>query len=133
MSDFNRIPVGQVADIVAARQRGRELARRLGFSDAEATLVATIISELARNIIHHAGCGEIVLESAADGERVGLRITGQDTGPGIDDLERALAGGYSTTGGLGLGLSGVRRIADHFEIDSRPRTGTTVTATKWRS
>ncbi|MGH8198251.1 MAG: ATP-binding protein [Steroidobacteraceae bacterium] len=106
-----------------ARQKGRALAGELGFSTAQATLIAAVISELARNIIEYAGRGEIVLRP--DGA-AGMIVSASDNGPGITDLQAALRSGYSTSGGLGLGLPGVRRIADSFEIESGPG-GTVVT------
>ena len=126
------IPIKVVADIVTARQHGRELAARSGFSETESTLIATIISELARNIVLYAEIGEIVLEKANSGDkRRGIVIISRDQGPGIPDLQRALVGGYSTSGGLGLGLCGVRRMVDEFNIDTGAGKGTTVTAKKW--
>lgn len=125
------IAIEAVADIVTARQRGREMALRLGFSETESTLIATIISELARNIVLYAQSGEITLEHTATGERRGLVITCQDHGPGIPDVQRALVGGYSTSGGLGLGLCGVQRMVDELHIDTKLGRGTTITAKKW--
>jgi len=125
------IPIGTIADIVTARQHGRELALQSGFPSAEATLVATVISELARNIVLYAKSGEIVLDCANGSNGKGIIIISKDQGPGISDVERALAGGYSTSGGLGLGLSGVRRIVDDFSIDTAAGSGTTVVATIW--
>jgi serine/threonine-protein kinase RsbT len=126
------IPIRAVADIVTARQHGRELALQSGFSETESTLIATIISELARNIVLYAQTGEIVLERAiSDGNRRGVVIISRDNGPGIPDVQRALVGGYSTSGGLGLGLCGVRRMVDEFYIDTGADKGTTVTAKKW--
>ena len=126
------IPIRAVADIVTARQHGRELALQSGFSETESTLIATIISELARNIVLYAQIGEIVLEKAVNGEhRRGVVIISRDKGPGIPDVQRALVGGYSTSGGLGLGLCGVRRMVDEFYIDTGADKGTTVTAKKW--
>jgi len=116
---------------VAARQVGRELARELGFSAMEATLIATAISELARNIVLYAKCGTISIEAARDGNRPGVVITARDDGPGIPDVRRALIGGYTTSGGLGLGLSGVNRIMDGMDVDSQLGRGTTVTIRKW--
>jgi len=118
-------------DIVTARQQGRELAVKLGFSETEATLIATIISELARNIVLYAKTGEIVLENSYNGRSNGIIIVSRDAGPGIPDVQRALVGGYSTSGGLGLGLAGVRRMVDEFTIVSDTGKGTTVTAKKW--
>ena len=131
LQDSVSIPIKTVADIVIARQRGRELALRSGFSETEATLIATIISELARNIVLYAQTGEIALEKLNSESRRGLSIISRDRGPGIPDVQRALVGGYSTSGGLGLGLCGVRRMVDEFNIDTGAGKGTTVTAKKW--
>jgi serine/threonine-protein kinase RsbT len=129
-------PSGVVAilsetDVVTARQQGRTLAARLGFSLTEATLVATAISELARNILLYAGSGTIVLQTIDDCPRRGILIVAADNGPGIADVRQALAGGYSTSGGLGLGLCGVRGLVDDFDIVSKVGAGTTVTLKKW--
>jgi serine/threonine-protein kinase RsbT len=119
-------------DIVAARQKGRLLAASLGFTSSELTLIATAISELARNIVLYAKQGEIVLRLCERGERRGVMVRARDQGPGIPDIRRALQGGFSTSRSLGLGLPGVRRLMDEFEIESRIGYGTTVTARKWR-
>lgn len=119
-------------DIVAARQKGRVLAASLGFSSSELTLIATAISELARNIVLYAKQGEIVLRLYERGEQRGVMVRACDKGPGIPDIRRALQGGFSTSRSLGLGLPGVRRLMDEFEIESRVGHGTTVTAKKWR-
>jgi len=130
--DRATIPIKAVADIVTARQYGRELALRSGFSETESTLIATIISELARNIVLYAQTGEIVLEKATNSDQHrGVVIVSRDKGPGIPDVQRALVGGYSTSGGLGLGLCGVRRMVDEFYIDTGTDKGTIVTAKKW--
>jgi serine/threonine-protein kinase RsbT len=123
------IAINAAADIVIARQHGRQLSLESGCSSAEATLVATIISELARNIVQYAKAGEISLEKTR-AARKGIRIVCRDRGPGITDAHRALGGGYSTSGGLGMGLSGVRRLVDEFDLDTGG-DGTTVTVTKW--
>jgi len=125
------LTVATVGDIVAARQRGRDLALEVGFSSTDATLIATAISELARNIVLYAKSGTLSLEATIDGNRSGVVITARDKGPGIRDVQRALLGGYTTSGGLGLGLSGVRRIMDGIDVQSRVGKGTTVTARKW--
>lgn len=125
------IPIRVVADIVTARQQGRNLALQTGFSETEATLIATIISELARNIVLYAQTGEILLKKTAEDRQRGITIISRDNGPGIPDVQRALVGGYSTSGGLGLGLCGVRRMVDEFFIDTGAEKGTTVTAIKW--
>ena len=125
------VVVATVGDIVAARQQGRDLALRVGFSSIDATLIATAISELARNIVLYAKAGTISLEATRDGNRPGVVITARDEGPGIGDVQRALIGGYTTSGGMGLGLSGVRRIMDGMDVNSQRGRGTTVTVRKW--
>jgi serine/threonine-protein kinase RsbT len=127
------VPVASVNDIVTARMQGRVLAEQLGFSTGEATLVATAISELARNIVQYAGSGDIIVRSVTNGTKRGIVVVARDRGPGIGDLKLAVRSGYSTSGGLGLGLPGVRRIVDDFQIVSDRQAGTTVTVTKWRS
>jgi len=119
-------------DLVRAREQGRVLAGELGFTQSDLTLVATAISELARNIVRYARRGEIVLRQAEDGGVPGIVIIARDEGPGIPDVNRAMEPGYSTAGGLGLGLPGVRRIMDKFEIVSEVNRGTVVTVTKWK-
>lgn len=125
------VAINAPADIVPARDEGRRLAAANGLSAADTTLVATAISELARNIVTYAGSGEIVLEVGNTDGRRSLVVTARDQGPGIRDPDRALSGGYSTSGGLGLGISGVRRIMDGVDIDTGPEKGTTVVARKW--
>lgn len=127
-----RIEVTSDADIVPARARGRALAGELGFSRTDATLVATAISEIARNIVVHAGRGEIELKPAYEPDRRGVVVVARDEGPGIRDVDEALREGFGTKGGLGLGLPGVRRIMDEFVIDTAPHRGTTVTMHMWR-
>lgn len=131
MTDDLLIPVAVDADIVAARQRGRALAADLGFSPGNATLIATAISELARNILLYAGAGEILLAEVDGPGRRGIRVVARDSGPGIADLKQALQDGFSTSRRLGLGLPGVRRLMDEFEIDTRVGLGTTVVVKKW--
>ena len=126
------VPIRVDSDIVTARQLGRALASRVGFSSGEATLIATAISELSRNIVLYATQGEIIVASVENGVRRGVVVVARDKGPGIADVRRATAGGYSTSGGLGLGLAGVRRLMDEFEIVSDVGIGTTVTAKKWK-
>jgi serine/threonine-protein kinase RsbT len=118
-------------DIVVARQKGRELGNGLGFGSTDLALIATAISELARNIVLYAHGGEIILKSE-ESDPAGILVTAFDEGPGIPDLVRALHDGYSTSGSLGLGLPGVRRLMDEFEIVSEVGRGTTVTAKKWK-
>jgi serine/threonine-protein kinase RsbT len=126
------IPIASEVDVATARRDGQALAARLGFSSAEATVVATAICELARNIVQHARCGTITLRSLEDGARNGVLVVAADEGPGIPELPRAMAGGYSTSGGLGVGLRGVRSLVDDFEIASNTERGTTVIVRQWR-
>lgn len=126
------VAVAADLDVVSARRQGRILAEQLGFSAGEATLVATAISELARNIVLYAGTGEIVVARVDGGGRFGVAIVARDRGPGIADVRLAVNQGYSTSGGLGLGLPGVRRIMDEFEIDSEVGRGTMVKVIKWQ-
>ena len=132
MEDEIRIPICADVDLIPARAEGRSLARRQGFSRTDATLIATAISEIARNIVIHAGRGEIVLRAVDDGPRRGLLVVAQDEGPGIEDVQAVVREGVATGGGLGLGLPGARRLMDDFEIESSPAAGTTVTMVKWR-
>jgi serine/threonine-protein kinase RsbT len=118
-------------DVVTARQEGRELAQELGFSTTDVTLIATAISEVARNIISYADEGEICIAMVERHGRRGIRVVSTDRGPGIDDLDKALEDGFSTGQGMGLGLPGARRLMDEFEVESTPGEGTTVTMTKW--
>jgi serine/threonine-protein kinase RsbT len=129
--DHEVIPVGSSADIVTARQRGRNMAATLGFAGSELTVIATVISELARNMIDYAGGGEIVLAQARRDRQPGITIVARDEGPGIADLGKALGAGYGAAQGLGLGLAGVRRMMDEFEVCSQAGVGTTVTVRKW--
>lgn len=126
-----RIPIASDADIVAARQFGRELATEMGFSQTDATMIATAISEVARNITTYAGTGEIVCETVDHNSRQGLSVVAVDRGPGIGDLDRALQDGFTTGSGMGLGLPGSKRLMDDFEIESEPGRGTKVTMRKW--
>lgn len=118
-------------DVVAARQQVRALAAHIGFSASELTLIATAVSELARNILLYAQSGVIAFRRVEHRGRRGIMITARDQGPGILDLELALQDGYSTARGLGLGLPGVRRLMDDFEIQSEPGIGTRVVVKKW--
>jgi len=127
-----RVPVESDVDIVAARQKGRALATRLGFSSSDATIIATAISELARNIVLYASRGEIVLIALDRGMQRGLIISAKDEGEGIPDIRQALQDGYSTSGRLGVGLPGVKRLMDEFDIASETGKGTIVTVRKWK-
>ena len=132
MENEIQVPINSDQDIVAARQKGRSLAAAMGFSSGDATLIATAISELARNIITYAKCGEIRLTVVNGSARQGIQLVAHDQGPGIPDVQQALRDGFSTSGSLGLGLPGVMRLVDEFEIVSEENRGTTVTAKKWK-
>jgi anti-sigma regulatory factor (Ser/Thr protein kinase) len=132
MADDVTVPIAADADIVVARGEGRALAGRLGFSRTDATLIATAISEIGRNILVHAGAGEVEIGRDVDDHRVAIVVVARDEGPGISDVERAFEEGYATGGGLGLGLPGSRRLMDEFDIDTEVGRGTTVTMRKWR-
>lgn len=119
-------------DIVLARQKGRTIAVELGFSSGDATLIATAISELARNIVSYARTGKIVLSKIQSSSRTGIQVVAWDAGPGIPDVQQALRDGFSTSGSLGLGLPGVRRLMDEFGINSKSGHGTIVMVKKWR-
>jgi serine/threonine-protein kinase RsbT len=127
-----RVAINSDQDIVTARQKGRALAIELGFPTGDATLIATSISELARNIVSYARRGEITLKIVHASGRQGISIVASDNGPGIRDILQAMRDGFSTSGSLGLGLPGVRRLMDDFAIASEPGRGTIVTVTKWK-
>lgn len=128
----SRIAIESDADVVTARQRARELAGELELSSTDQTLLATAISEVVRNITHYATRGEVRLRVIRHGDgREGIEVVASDDGPGIADIERALQDGYTTGGGLGLGLPGARRLVDEFDIQSEPSRGTTVTLVMW--
>ncbi|HEX6025892.1 MAG TPA: ATP-binding protein [Solirubrobacter sp.] len=127
-----RIAIESDADVVTARQRARALAVDLEMPSTDQTLLATAISEIARNITAYAVRGEIVIDVVRDQNgRRGVRVVARDDGPGIADVERALTDGYTTGSGLGLGLPGARRLVDDFDIQTAPGEGTTVTLIKW--
>ena len=129
--DEIRVVITSDADTVVARQHGRAVADRIGFSRTDATFVATAISEIARNITAHAGSGEITIRGIVTGERRGLVVVAQDNGPGIRDVASVLREDFQSGGGLGMGLWGARKLMDEVEVQSRPGDGTTVTMTKW--
>jgi RNA polymerase sigma factor (sigma-70 family) len=129
--DAVRVAVRTDADVVAARQAAREVATRLEFSTTDVTLIATAVSEIARNIVRFADSGEVVVTELHE-PRTGISIVARDAGPGIPDVDQALQDGYSTYRGLGLGLPGARRLMDEFAVVSETGRGTTVTMTKWR-
>jgi serine/threonine-protein kinase RsbT len=126
-----RVPIDHEADIVTARQKGRELAAATGFSSTDQTMIALAISEIARNIVTYAQHGAVTLSRLDGGGRPGILVVAQDEGPGIPDIELAMRDGYSSTRSLGVGLPGAKRVMDEFELVSAPGTGTTVTMRKW--
>jgi serine/threonine-protein kinase RsbT len=123
--------IRSTVDIVTARQRGRANALALGFNQADVTLVAAAICEVARNIVDHAQQGELTMEVITREDRRGLRIVARDQGPGIPDVAQAMKYGYSTRRGIGMGLPGAKWLMDEFDIVSTVGYGTTVTMTKW--
>jgi len=131
VADEIRIPIDSESEIVTARQQGRALAAPLGFSRVDLTLIATAISEVARNIVVYAQRGEIVLSLADQGSRRGIVVVARDDGPGIPDLAQAMQDGYSTSRSLGLGLPGAKRLMDEFDIVSQVGKGTTIVMKKW--
>jgi serine/threonine-protein kinase RsbT len=131
MPDEERIAITSENDIVTARRRGRELAVEGGFEGSDLTVIATAISELARNIVAYAREGEMTLRIIRNGQRSGLVVVASDQGPGIDDLSLVMQDGFSTGRSLGLGLPGAKRLMDEFDIVSELGRGTTVTMTKW--
>jgi serine/threonine-protein kinase RsbT len=131
VNDDIRVPIGSGADIMIARQEGRKLAEKLGMNGTDLTVIATAISEVARNIVDYARRGEILLRTVHQGTRRGIQVEAQDQGPGIADIDRAMQDGYSTGRGLGLGLPGSKRLMDEFEIDSKPGKGTRIKMIKW--
>jgi serine/threonine-protein kinase RsbT len=126
-----RVRIATDDDIVTARQEGRRLSSTLGFSSTDLTLIATAISEVARNIRLYADQGDVQLKLVRDGVREGIVVVARDKGPGIQDVELAMQDGYSSRGSSGLGLPGARRLMDEFDIRSRPGKGVTVTMKKW--
>ena len=132
MDADKRVAIRTDRDIVEARQHGRQLAIEIGFSPGDATVVSAAISEIARNIFQYAGQGEISLLAVKRDERHGVQVVATDHGPGIADLQKCMMDGYSTSGSLGLGLPGAKRLMDEFEVDSRLGFGTTITMRKWR-
>jgi serine/threonine-protein kinase RsbT len=125
------LPIATNGDVVVVRQQTRSLAAEIGLSLVDQTKIVTAASELARNALVHAGGGRVLIEVLEGGRRPGLRLVFTDEGPGIPDVEQALTQGWSTAGGLGLGLSGSRRLVDEFDLVSAPGEGTRVTVTKW--
>jgi serine/threonine-protein kinase RsbT len=131
MPDETRVRIEGEADIVTARQKGRELAAARGLTPTEQTLVATAISEVARNIVVYARHGEVVLSAIESRGRRGLLVVARDEGPGIANPDLAMRDGYSTGNSLGMGLPGARRLMDEFELSSAVGRGTVVAMKKW--
>lgn len=136
LGERGRAPVVEVTirtdrDVVEARRRGRSVAEGQGFSPVDVTLITTAISEVARNIVVHAGVGRVVVGVIEVRGRRAVEVTARDDGPGIPDVELAMTDGYSTQRGLGLGLPGVRRLMDEIELHSAAGAGTTVVLRKW--
>ena len=125
------VPIQSDVDTVTARQAGRDLALRLGFTRTDATFVATAISEIARNITVHAGAGEIVVGALHEDGRTGLVVVARDEGPGIADVAAVMRQDYRSDIGLGMGIWGALRLMDEVDITSAPGEGTTVTMKKW--
>ncbi|MDR6974402.1 serine/threonine-protein kinase RsbT [Streptomyces sp. 3330] len=125
------LPIGSDADLAWVRQRVRQTAAGLGFGLVQQTKLVTAASELARNTLIHGGGGHVDITPLDDRQPYGLRLAFVDTGPGIRDLDQAMTDGYTSGGGLGLGLSGARRLVQEFAVDSRPGEGTTVTVVAW--
>ena len=129
-----RIAIESDSDVVTARQRARALAAKVDLTSTDQTLLATAISEVARNITTYATRGEVLLSIVRDAgppPREGIRVVARDRGPGIEDVDLAMQDGYTSGGGLGLGLPGARRLVDEFDIETAPSEGTTVTLVKW--
>src|SRR5262245_45370510 len=126
------LPLERDEHIVVVRQSVRQRAVELGFSLVDQTKIVTAASELARNTIQHGGGGTALVETVNDGARRGMRLTFEDNGPGIRDVALAMTDGYTTTGGLGLGLSGAKRLSNEFAITSAAGRGTRVVITRWK-
>jgi serine/threonine-protein kinase RsbT len=131
VADEIRVAIRTDADVVTARQEARTMGAALGFTSTDLTLLATAISEIARNITTYAGEGEVALRVRRDGTRHGIEVEATDNGPGIANVELAMQDGYTTGNGLGLGLPGTRRLVDDFELDTTPGAGTRIRMVKW--
>ena len=130
-ADDVRVAIRTDADVVTARQEARAMGSELGFSSTDLTLLATAISEVARNITTYAGEGDVRLRVLSQDGRRGIEVLATDEGPGIADVELAMRDGYTTGNGLGLGLPGTRRLVDDFELQTAPGAGTTIRLVKW--
>lgn len=124
-------PINSDKDLVIIREFGRKLATQIGFENNDQTLIATALSEICRNVLEYAGSGKVRIEPARGKKTDGIKIVVSDSGPGIEDVNKALREGYSTGRGMGIGLPGSKRIMDYFTIDSRIGKGTTITMSKW--
>ncbi|AXI08042.1 ATP-binding protein [Oceanobacillus sp. 143] len=131
MSPQSCVKIRKEWDIVSARQLGREMAKKLGFSTVDQARIATAVSELARNIYLYSEEGQICFEVLETIERKGLSMSAIDTGPGITDISQVMQDGYTTSGGLGAGLPGVKRLMDEFDIQSEVGQGTQISTVKW--
>jgi serine/threonine-protein kinase RsbT len=127
------LTISESEDIVRVRQAVRKTAVSLGFNLVDQTKIVTATSELARNTLEYGGGGAMTLQAVKNGYRSGIRLMFEDHGPGIADLALAMKDGYTTGGGMGLGLSGAKRLSDEFEIETAPGKGTRVTILRWRS
>ncbi len=132
VTDEAVVPIHVEGDVVVARRAVRDAANRLGFGITDTTRIVTAASELARNIVKYAGTGTMMIRAIEQEARAGLELVFADRGPGISDIEQAMAEGYSTTGGLGMGLPGARRLMDDMNIQSKVGEGTCVVVRKWR-
>src|SRR3954447_1747710 len=126
------LPIRTSEDIVIVRQQVRAWSTKMGFGLVDQTKLVTAASELARNTLSYGGGGIALLETVGNGHRLGLRVTFEDHGPGIADIEQAMKDGYTTGGGLGLGLSGAKRLSNEFEISSRVGEGTRISIIRWK-
>jgi serine/threonine-protein kinase RsbT len=133
ITSTTRLPIGSDADLAWVRQQVRQTAADLGFNLVQQTKLVTAASELARNALVHGGGGHMEMTVLTESTHRGLRLAFVDAGPGIRDIELAMTDGYTTGGGLGMGLSGAKRLVKEFALDSRPGQGTTVTITDWVS
>lgn len=126
------VPIRSESDVVVARQRVRTLSIEIGFSVVDQTKFVTAASELARNTLIYGGGGSVLIRKLDNGSRRGLLLRFEDEGPGIPDIEQALKDGFTTGGGLGLGLGGAKRLVNEFDIDSAPGRGTRITVVRWK-
>lgn len=126
-----RIRGAESTVVIAVRGAAREVARELGFNIVDQTRIATAVSEIVRNIVLYARTGAVTITEMHEGGRVGIEVLAEDEGPGIEDIDRVLRGGYSTSGGFGRGIAGARTLMDEFQLESQPGTGTRVLMRKW--